>query len=288
MAWQKETLIDLLLEAGAIAVCERRELRFEEKPDRSIVTAADHAIEKLFISALEAPERGTYLIGEETVATKGESYLEAAMRGETYVVDPIDGTSPYAHRLPNWGISVGRMEAGALTDGAVYLPDCHEIFISEGRAVLHGRQVEGSLTEPRSGRWEWQEIDGPRLEWNPHTPVAITQALAKKGQVDLPNPVMVLGVAVVPMTGLLDGRFLAFLGSVKLWDVAGALPLLLRRGFQATVVKDGKVEEVTAWVDERAYRLEPGSRKRWAFHSDLLICDPGARSRFRGSFRMRK
>ena len=285
MAWNKDQIVDLLLEAGEIALRVRRSLRFEVKADGSIVTPADHEIEKLISDRLENRDGGTFIIGEETVEKKGEEYLKDAMGGETYVVDPIDGTSPYAHHLPTWGVSIGRMEAGVLTDGAVYLPDFGEIFVSDGKEVLFGTQPEGARRGQKEEPWVWTALTGPFLEFNAQTPAAVTQALAKRGKIHLPNPVMVLGVAVVPMTGLLVGRFLSFLGSVKLWDVAGALPLLLRRGFSATVSCEGQTREVTARVDDAVYHLSPDAKKRWAFRSDLLVCDPEIQLRLRASFR---
>jgi hypothetical protein len=91
-------------------------------------------------------------------------------------------------------------------------------------------------------------------------------------------------VAVVPLVGLLQGKFLAYLGSVKLWDVAGALPLLLRKGFRATVRVDDEIREVTTRFEDRTYCLEPGHRWRWGLRSDLLVCRPDDEARLRTSF----
>ena len=110
MAWNKDGIISLLLEAGEVATRLRRNIGWEFKADRSLVTAADKEIEDLFTARLENPDAGTYLIGEETVAEKGEDYLREALREEAYIVDPIDGTVPYVFQLPNWGISVGRTD----------------------------------------------------------------------------------------------------------------------------------------------------------------------------------
>lgn len=276
MAWDRKRIIELLLQAGEIAREAKKELSCELKADRSIVTRADTDIERLLALELERPDRGTYLIGEETVSGKGDAYLARALAEEAYVVDPIDGTAPYAHLLHNWGISVGRMERGELTDGAVYLPDYAELVVSEGAAVL-----EGVL---RDGSWSWRELDAAARPHDGYGLLAVTQGIAKRGRVLLPNPVMVLGVAVVPMVGLLQGRFTGFLGSVKLWDVAGALPLLLRKGFSITVSPGGERREVTSRVEDRTYDLEPGSKSRWALRSDLLICRPEDEPRLRGGF----
>ena len=277
MTWHKDRIVELLLEAGGIGQRLKSDMRCELKSDRSIVTAADREIEALFSRELERPESGTYLIGEETIAQKGEAYIEKAFEGETYLVDPIDGTAPYAHHLPLWGVSIGRMEGGVLSDGGVYLPDMGEMVVSEGEESLLGRR-EGS-------RWEWRPL-GPLPPRAPSTTslISITQGIAKRGKVMLPNPVLVLGVAVVPLLGLLQGRFLAYLGSVKLWDIAGVLPHLLRKGFSVTVHPDGERRAVTCRVDESAYHLAPSSKARWALRSHLLICRPEDELHLRGSF----
>ncbi len=276
MSWNKDDIIALMLEVGEISLRLRRDIRHEVKADRSLVTAADREIESVITRTLENPEDGTFIIGEETVVQKGEDYLAEAMRKETFVVDPIDGTVPYAHGLPNWGISIGRMDRGRLVDGAVYLPMFGEMVLSDGDAVLEGSR-EG-------GDWTWREIGEPVPDDDGRRLTAVTQKVAKRGRVELPNPVMVLGAAVVPLVGLLQGRFVGYLGSVRLWDVAGGLPLLLRKGYSITVFPDGERREVSANVDDQVYVLEPDSRRRWKFRTDLLVCHPSDEERFRTAF----
>lgn len=276
MSWDRERIVALLLEAGRIALDARTDLRRELKQDKTVVTKADREIEALFERELARPESGVYLIGEETICARDEGYLEAALRRECFVVDPIDGTIPYAYGLPTWGISIGRMESGRLTDGAVYLPEMGDLFVSEGPRVVRGRRL--------SPGWEWIPMGDGRPQPDPSGLLAVTQVIAKRGKVLLPNPVLVLGTAVVPMVGLLHGQFLAYLGSVKLWDVAGALPLLLRKGFSASVRRGRQIVRVTDRVDDAAYYLEPGNPLRWKLRSDLLVCHPEDETRMREAF----
>jgi fructose-1,6-bisphosphatase/inositol monophosphatase family enzyme len=276
MAWNKDKIVNLLLEAGRLAQRFKGAMRYELKADRSIVTDADREIEGLFSRELERPDAGTFLIGEETVAAKGEEYIQRAFEGETFVVDPIDGTAPYAHLLPCWGISIGRMERGVLTDGAIYLPDMGEIVTSDGQDVLEGKLAGGG--------WEWRAFGERQRPAEAYGLFSITQGVAKRGKVWLPNPVLVLGAAVLPLVGLLQARFLAYLGTVKLWDVAGALPLLLRKGFSATVLPGGQRRAVTERVEEATYCLSADSKTRWALRTDLLVCHPEDEARLRSSF----
>ena len=100
----------------------------------------------------------------------------------------------------------------------------------------------------------------------------------------LSNPVMVVGAAVVPMMGVIQNRFVGFLGSIKLWDIAGALPLVLRKGLSVTVICGEEIREVTNRVEERTYYLDPSSKRRWFLRSDLLVCPVDAELRLRASF----
>lgn len=277
MPWNKDHITQLMVEAGATAERFKEDMGRELKSDRSVVTRADREIEALLARALERPDRGTYLIGEETVGQKGEEYIAKAMVEECYVVDPIDGTAPYAYRLPVWGISIGRMENGILTDGAVFLPDMGELLITSGDGVLQGTR--------HGGGWKWMELEVDHGSADPNAPVSITQSLAKRGKVLLTNPVLVLGAAVVPLAGLIQGRILAYLGSVKLWDVAGSIPMLMRKGFSVTVRVGEEIRPVTSSVDDSTYDLDPKSAKRWSLRSDLLVCHPGCELQLRAGLR---
>jgi myo-inositol-1(or 4)-monophosphatase len=277
-AWDRRRITEILLEAGRMAVDLRSRLTPELKADSSLVTQADREIEALFAGEFDRPEERVYLIGEETVAQKGEDYLASALSGTTYVVDPIDGTSPYAHLLPTWGISVGRMERGLLTDGAVLLPDFRLMAVSEGAAVLSGTRGEGS------DRWQWRELPVPAVEQGPSGLVAITQEIAKQGRVHLPNPVQALGAAVVPLIGLLDGRFLAYVGSLRLWDIAGSLPLLHRLKFSVTRLNAPPGTRLGLEVGPEGYFLEPDDSYRWGVRGGVLACPSSEERRIRQAF----
>jgi histidinol-phosphatase len=90
-------------------------LRVRRKPDRSPVTAADHAVEERLRRALARIAPGERIVGEELGDTGG---------AETtfWTIDPIDGTRAFSRRLPSWGIMVGRVERGRATLGVCDFP----------------------------------------------------------------------------------------------------------------------------------------------------------------------
>ena len=272
MTWNRQQIFELLLECGASAREAKRDLRREFKSDDSIVTQADRGIEALITERLADECRGVHIIGEETIAQKGERAVERALREEAFVVDPIDGTSPFSHGLPNWGVSIGFLREGHLIEGAVYLPEFGELVLSSERGVEEGRVTD-------DGEWTWRILEMPPVAPRNSGLIAVTQRVAKRGRVDLPNPVMALGAAVVPLVGLLQGRFLAYLGSVRLWDSGGAMPLLQKLGYSTLVRIGRELRPLGTAVDNDTLWLEGDAAKRWYYRGNLLVCRPGDEQR---------
>ncbi len=87
--------------------------------DFDLLTVADTACERRLVELI----RGAFP-EDQILAEEGGGTAEATSRGDGYlwILDPIDGTTNYANRLPNWGISVGLMRAGCMVGGLVAAP----------------------------------------------------------------------------------------------------------------------------------------------------------------------
>ena len=105
----------------------------EYKGDVDLVTEADRASEKLIGNRLnqQFPDHGVF--GEEGT----RSGLERAYR---WYVDPLDGTTNFAHGFPFFNVSLGLEhrpagltpgEDGKLVAGVVYDPIHEELFVAE-------------------------------------------------------------------------------------------------------------------------------------------------------------
>jgi myo-inositol-1(or 4)-monophosphatase len=268
--WTRATVAPLMLEAGRMALAHYEQPTTQLKADGSVVTEADRAIEAMFIARLEAPGVGRYLLGEETVASREAAYFAAGLERTLFIVDPIDGTAPYAHHIPFWGVSLGMAEAGRLTQGAVYLPLTRELFMSEGDTVY---LAADATPDAAPDALTWQVLDGELPPYSRADLVAITQGTAKRGTVALPNPVHALACAVLPLTYLLLGRYAAYVASLKVWDLAGALPLLHKRGI-ACVHLDGTA--LSDRIDAAGYVLDPASPRCWDMHQRCVFAPPGS------------
>lgn len=120
----------------------------EYKGDVDLVTVADRTVEKLIRSRLSEvfPEHGIY--GEEGTRER----LEGEYR---WYVDPLDGTTNFAHGFPQFCVSMGlehrpagtkSEDDGTLVAGVIYDPTRDELFTAErGRgATLNGRPIHVS------------------------------------------------------------------------------------------------------------------------------------------------
>ncbi len=119
-------LVDLepvIRAAGKIAQVAQAGTTREIKPDGSIVTPADRAVEEFLRKELERLVPGAGVYGEEMESSQE---TEAGL----WCIDPIDGTSNYAFGSPIWGVSVGLVRNKQVIAGAVYLPVLDEIFLA--------------------------------------------------------------------------------------------------------------------------------------------------------------
>jgi myo-inositol-1(or 4)-monophosphatase len=122
----------------------------EYKGDVDLVTVADRTSEKLIRERLSAafPEHGIF--GEEGTRDR----LDGEFR---WYVDPLDGTTNFAHGLPHFCVSLGLEqrrgdlspgEDGTLVAAVIYDPLRDELYAAErGRgAQLNGRKMHVSST----------------------------------------------------------------------------------------------------------------------------------------------
>jgi myo-inositol-1(or 4)-monophosphatase len=129
----------LAQEAGGVALdyFNRREtLVIETKHDpQDVVSIADREVESLIRARVAAVFAEDGFLGEEFGLQSGHS-------GFTWVVDPIDGTSPFVNGMPNWCVSIGLLHDNQPVVGVISAP-CHgEIYAS---ALGQGATLNGKV-----------------------------------------------------------------------------------------------------------------------------------------------
>ena len=108
-------------------------LAVREKADRSPVTEADIAAERILRESLLAAFPHDAFLGEETGATPGRS-------GYEWIVDPIDGTKSFIRGVPLWATLIGCRHAGRGVVGVIAIPALDElVHAAAGGGAWHVR-----------------------------------------------------------------------------------------------------------------------------------------------------
>lgn len=108
-----------------------RPLGIEEKGRRAdLVTVADRASERLIVEYLRNDFPDAHILGEEGGVYEGTSQ-------ERWIIDPLDGTTNYAHGYPLFCISIAYERGGEVLAGVIYAPLMNELFTAQrGKGAL--------------------------------------------------------------------------------------------------------------------------------------------------------
>ncbi|MDQ6827164.1 MAG: inositol monophosphatase [Candidatus Eremiobacteraeota bacterium] len=118
--------LELAHEAGMLLMSQLQgPLNIEEKGRRAdLVTDADRASERLIVERLRKDFPASTILGEETGMHAGTS-------NERWIIDPLDGTTNFAHGYPPFCVSIAFERAGVLCAAVVYAPFFNECFAAE-------------------------------------------------------------------------------------------------------------------------------------------------------------
>ena len=135
-----ELAVRLAGEAGAILMESLgTEPGIELKGEINPVTELDRRVEEFLVSGIRAefPDHG--FLAEEQTRTEGLSRFR-------WVIDPLDGTTNYAHGYPCFTVSIALEHEGNALLGVICQPATREMFtaFAGGGAFLNGRPVKVS------------------------------------------------------------------------------------------------------------------------------------------------
>jgi myo-inositol-1(or 4)-monophosphatase len=138
-----ETAIAAGREAGALLLSYAQSgFRIEHKSTINLVTDADHAAEQCIIDHIGRRFPLHRVLAEE------RGRVEQSHSPYLWVIDPLDGTTNFAHGYPVYCVSIGVEFQGRCILGAVVDPSRGETFTAiDGRgAQLNGRPIRVSRT----------------------------------------------------------------------------------------------------------------------------------------------
>jgi myo-inositol-1(or 4)-monophosphatase len=212
---------------GVLAEKFGRALRVTNKGDIDLVTEADIAAERLIVERIRSHHPRHAILTEESgdVVSLGE-----AGSGYKWIIDPLDGTTNYAHGYPVFCVSVALEHEGRVVVGVVYDPTRDELFAAErGQgATLNGRSLRVSETSDLNAAllctgFPYDVRD--RGDFARHFRNFIMRAQSVRRD----------GAAALDLAYVAAGRFDAFYEEgLRPWDVAAGVLLVEEAGGRVT------------------------------------------------------
>jgi myo-inositol-1(or 4)-monophosphatase len=208
-----------------------RRIAFKGSPT-NLVTEMDARAESLITGELLREFPGDAILAEESGTRPGTT-------GRRWIVDPLDGTTNYAHGLPLFAVSIALEVEGEIRVGVVYDPTRDELFVAErGRgAFVNDERLHVSITPtldesllatgfPYNAR---ETADNNLAEF-------AAFSLRARGVRRLGSAVLYLAYIAA---GRMDGYWELRLGA---WDVAAGALLVTEAGGRVTNLAGGAVD----------------------------------------------
>jgi myo-inositol-1(or 4)-monophosphatase len=224
-----ETAIDIAREAGALlATYFERRIPFELKGDFDLVTEADRASERLVVERLRSHFPSHSIVGEEGGGHEGSS-------GYRWYVDPLDGTTNFAHGYPVYNVTMGLELDGEMLVGVVFDPNRQEMFSAErgAGAYLNNRRIRVSAAKRLQDSLVSTGFPSRKRHLDVNIHFYHQMAMATHG-------VRRSGSAAIDLANVACGRLEAFWEfGLNPWDMAAGILLVTEAGGRCTDMKGG-------------------------------------------------
>jgi len=202
---------------------------FQKEGFNNLVSYVDQESEKMLVSKLVEMIPGSGMLGEEGASIKSTN-------GYLWIVDPLDGTTNFTHKLPPFAISIGLTLNDKPVLGIVYEVTRKEMFHAvEGKpAYCNDQRIEASristLNESLFATG-FPYYDFPKME----SYLNIIRQFLRQS-----HGVRRLGSAATDLAYVAAGRFEGFFEyNLNPWDVAAGAFIVQQAGGTVTDFKGG-------------------------------------------------
>jgi myo-inositol-1(or 4)-monophosphatase len=226
-----ETSVEIAREAGALLskYFERR-VTFELKGEHDLVTEADRASEQLVIERLSAHFPSHSIVAEEGGGHTGSSEY-------CWYVDPLDGTTNFAHGFPMYNITMALEQSGELIAGVIFDPEHNEMFTAErgSGAYLNNRRIRVSKVNRLENTLVATGFPSKKRHENVNIHFYYQLAMLTHG-------VRRAGSAALDLAYVASGRLDGFWEfGLNPWDMAAGILLIREAGGECSDMQDGPV-----------------------------------------------
>jgi myo-inositol-1(or 4)-monophosphatase len=226
-----ETSVEIAREAGALLskYFERR-VTFELKGEHDLVTEADRASEQLVIERLSSHFPSHSIVAEEGGGHIGSSEY-------CWYVDPLDGTTNFAHGFPMYNITMALEQSGELIAGVIFDPEHNELFTAErgSGAYLNNRRIRVSKVNRLENTLVATGFPSRKRHENVNIHFYYQLAMLTHG-------VRRAGSAALDLAYVASGRLDGFWEfGLNPWDMAAGILLITEAGGKCSDMKGGPV-----------------------------------------------
>ncbi|PPE75627.1 inositol monophosphatase [Solimonas fluminis] len=209
------------------------QLVIERKSRNDFVTQVDRGAEQEILAIIRKAYPQHAVLAEESGA-QGENEV-------TWIIDPLDGTTNFLHRIPHFAVSIGIQVRGRLEHGVIYAPCTQDLYVASrgAGALLNNRRIRISQCKDLEQALVGTGVPLREENLDPYLPQLRNIAAKTSG-------VRRAGSAALDLAYVAAGRLDAFWEiGLKPWDVAAGLVLVQEAGGISRELFDEKLDPMS-------------------------------------------
>ena len=199
---------------------ELENLQVSKKGPKDFVTSSDKKVENIIINELTKHKKKFSILTEE------QGFIQNDDKINTWIVDPIDGTTNFLHGIPHFCISIALKSKDEITSGIIFDPIKNEMFYAE--------KNQGAYFNNHRVRVSKKKILDECLF-----------ATNKEGLINSNLNSRVTGSAALDLAYVGSGRFDGyFQNNLNIWDIAAGILLVKEAGGKINKIDITNIENI--------------------------------------------
>ncbi len=207
---------------------EVEKLAITEKGPADFVSAADRRSEEIIRDELSYGRPDFQFLGEESAQLLG---IDAELKGDWWVVDPLDGTTNFLHRMPQFAISIAHVRDGKTVAALIYEPISDTEYCAAFRYGAWRNEFERLRVSGRTKLSSCLFATGIPFKGT-LTPELHAQFLRELQRfMEETAGVRRVGAAALDMAGVASGSYEGYWErGISIWDIAAGVLLVEEAG----------------------------------------------------------
>lgn len=203
----------------------------QKRNHADLVTEVDQLSEDFLRMQIKTMYPDHWILSEEATGQEDPFEIITQKSGTGWIIDPIDGTTNFIHRIPHFAVSIGMITDGEPILGVVYNPVTNDLYYAvkgEG-AFNNGNPIQ--VSKERGIEEAVLATGFPSKEWKENSSV-IRQMHALTGKC---RSIRILGTASLDLCFVAKGQLTGFWhDDLNPWDTAAGLLILREAGGKVT------------------------------------------------------